>query len=147
MLSSGLLDHFSNCLHGLVQSVILNSQRSNCERILSGVPRGSFLRPLLFLISINDLPDQINSICKTFWDNTSLSSPVQVSSSKELNNDLQIYLIGLSSFKPDTNKQTQEVYFSRKTQRDDSENLIFNRCKFDSSSSRWETKLWWPHSI
>ena len=97
MLTSGLLDHFSNCLHGLVQSVILNSQCSNCERILSGVPRGSFLGPLLFLIYINDLPDQINSICKTFSDNTSLSSPVQVSSPKELNNDLQIYLIGLSS--------------------------------------------------
>ena len=46
------------------------------EKIISGVPQGSVLRPLLFLVYINDLPDGINSLCKIFADDTSLLSKV-----------------------------------------------------------------------
>ena len=43
---------------------------------MSGIPQGSVLGPLLFLIYINDLPDGINSLCKIFADDTSLFSKV-----------------------------------------------------------------------
>ena len=43
---------------------------------MSGVPQGSVLGPLFFLIYINDLPDGINSLCKIFEDDTSLFSKV-----------------------------------------------------------------------
>ena len=45
------------------QRVVLNHQMSDCRKLNSGV-QGSVLRPLLFLIFINDLPDEITSICK-----------------------------------------------------------------------------------
>ena len=43
------------------QKVALNGQTSDPVPVLSGVPPGSVLRPVLFLIFINDLPDNIRS--------------------------------------------------------------------------------------
>ena len=71
------------------QRVVLNGQTSEWKKINSGVPQGSVLRPLLFLIYINDLPDGITSICKIFADDTYLFSKVQEinRSANELNCD------------------------------------------------------------
>ena len=67
-----LLSLLANYLENCEQGVVLNVQTSEWRKIKSGVPQGSVLEPLLFLIYINDLPDGITSICKTFADDTSL---------------------------------------------------------------------------
>ena len=55
------------------QSVVIKGQKSDLKCIPAGVPQGSVLGPLLFLIYINDIVNEIESTIKLFADDTSLS--------------------------------------------------------------------------
>ena len=59
-----LLSLLKNYLQNREQRVVLNGQTSGWGKINSGIPQGSALGALLFLIYINDLPDGIISMCK-----------------------------------------------------------------------------------
>ena len=56
--------------------MVLNGQCSHWSSVLAGVPQGSILGLLLFLICINDLPDGLESSVKLVADDTSLFSTV-----------------------------------------------------------------------
>ena len=53
-----------------LQYVKVCSEHSDTKKVTSGIPQGSILGPILFLIFINDLPDCINSISTIFADDT-----------------------------------------------------------------------------
>ena len=55
-------------LSGRTQQVVLDGQASDPVPVLSGVPQGSVLTPILFVIFINDLPDNIRSSVRLFAD-------------------------------------------------------------------------------
>ena len=63
----GLIDSF---LSGRFQRVLLNDQNSKWLQIKAGVPQGSVLVPLLFLVYIDDLLEGLN--VKLFADDTSV---------------------------------------------------------------------------
>ena len=131
-ISGELLNTLTDFLDNRTQSVILNGQHSPWAKVKAGVSQGSILGPLLFLIYINDLSENLASSPKLFADNTSLFSVVKNvdASNIDLNNNLK--KIGdwafqwKMNFNPDPTKQAQELIFSRKVQTTNHPPLFFN---------------------
>ena len=90
-VSDSLLKLIQNFLTNRFQRVLFNSQTSEWLPVKAGVPQGSILVPLFFLIYINDLSDNIEPTIKPFADDTSLFSVVHDNNTlaEVLNRDLQ----------------------------------------------------------
>ena len=56
--------------------MILNGKKYNWKSLKAGVPQGSVLDPLFFLLYINDLTDNISSVMRLFADDSSLFTGV-----------------------------------------------------------------------
>ena len=103
--------------------VALNRQFSAWKNVSAGVPQGSILGPLLFLIYINDLTEGLSTNAKLFADDTSLFSVIHdiQTSANNLNKDLERISNWATqwknNFNPDTTKQAQEVIFGRKVKK------------------------------
>ena len=72
-----LYNLLENYLSVRCQRVVLNGQTSLWRPILAGVPQRSILSTLLFLIYINDLPNELKSNVTLFADGTSLFTVVK----------------------------------------------------------------------
>ncbi len=71
-IKGDLLMWIKSFLTGRRQAVIVNGERSDWGNVTSGIPQGSVLGPTLFILFINDLPDNIQSQTKMFADDTKL---------------------------------------------------------------------------
>ena len=87
-----LINILNDFLTNRKQRVVLNDQCSSWVDIRAGVPQGSILGPLLFLIYVSDLPNSLKSECKLFADDTSLFSVAHElnTSASDINNDLKL---------------------------------------------------------
>ncbi|MCG8032136.1 MAG: reverse transcriptase family protein [Candidatus Thiodiazotropha taylori] len=71
-IDGNLLDWLADYLSNRKQCVVLNSVCSDYKEVLAGVPQGSVLGPLLFLVYVNDIADQLLSLTRLFADDSSL---------------------------------------------------------------------------
>lgn len=115
-VNGNINDWVKSYLTNRTQSVFLGSSVSETKSIKAGVPQGSVLGPLLFLIYINDIAEPLLSTTRLFADDSSLS----VSSSdikyiehilnndlKEISNWSKQWLVNFNPAK------TEALFFSR----------------------------------
>jgi hypothetical protein len=72
-----LLSWFESFLSNRRQRVVLGDVVSSWRVVRSGVPQGSVLGPLLFVLYINDLPEYVEDTCKLYADDSKLISIVE----------------------------------------------------------------------
>jgi hypothetical protein len=77
-------------LQDRLQRVAINGCYSSWQYINAGVPQGSILEPLLFVLCINDIVDNIQAKVRLFDDDTSIFLLVDnaIESADILNRDL-----------------------------------------------------------
>jgi hypothetical protein len=135
-----LLLLFENYLHNRKQRVILNGVTSSWKPVQSGVPQGSVLGPLLFLIFINDLPENIVCQPKLFADDVSLNAVMfdHDEATGNLNADLKlIYEWSIKwkmVFNPDVNKPAEEIVFTNRSLIP-YDNIVFNNANVKAVDS------------
>lgn len=81
--SSVTLPWFESYLHNRSQSTLLNNIKSDKKPIITGVPQGSILGPLLFILHVNTLPSiPLHSKAIMYADDTVLYMPVESKSNQ-----------------------------------------------------------------
>ena len=71
-LSVEIVSWIKNFLTNRVQRVSVNGSDSKWQNVMSGIPQGSILGPVLFIIYMNDLPENITSEIYLFADDTKI---------------------------------------------------------------------------
>ena len=111
------------------QKAIINGKESNLLNINAGVPQGSILGPLFFLIFINDIVKEIGCTVKLFADDTTIYTIIEdpTFGARILNENLfKVYKWSekwLVSFNP---RKTESILISRKQNQMNHPSLFFD---------------------
>ena len=87
-----LLNWLPNYLSNRSQNLVLQSATSSFKQVTAGVPQGSVLGLLLFLVYVNDISDSLLSLTRLFADDISFYYPASSISDIEgiINHDLNL---------------------------------------------------------
>ena len=113
-----LLHWFQSYLENRQQRAVLNNSQSEWTFVQAGVPQGSILGPILFLIYINDIVSEIDINIKLFADDTSLYVTVEnvVAQAEDLNRNLRFINTWANTWLVDLNpSKTEQMIISKKT--------------------------------
>jgi hypothetical protein len=127
-INDNLLKWFESYLSGRYQRVVVNGCSSEWILVTAGVPQGSILGPLLFLIFVNDIVDDISCDPYLFADDTSLFCPLRSTEDiLRINNDLASIATWAAQWRVTFNTaKTVHIVFSKKLNRPGTIPIKFN---------------------
>ena len=107
-IKGNVIKWIESFLNGRTQCVSINNHKSSYAPVTSGIPQGSVLGPILFVIYINDLPEVINggSLAFLFADDTKMFRQIKLPNDliiqqKDIENAVNWSNIWLLKFHPD----------------------------------------------
>ena len=141
-------------LSSRTQNVVLEGKSSSVSQVISGVPQGTVLGPLLFLLYINDLPDCVSSTARLFADDCILYRKIKstedtIALQQDLNNLQEWEQKWLLSFNPD---KCETLHITNKRKPITSTYFIHNKPLSVSETSKYlginiNNKLSWNTHI
>ena len=89
-IQGDILNWIKSFLRGRTQCVNVDGEKSGWRNVLSGIPQGSVIGPILFVMFINDMPDEVRfNMCKLFADDCKLYGVVDKSEANTMQLDLE----------------------------------------------------------
>ena len=144
-IGGNLLDWFTSYLSERYQRVVLNGVHSDWCMINAGVPQGSILGPLLFLIFMNDIVDDLTCDPFLYADDTSILKSLNSyhDDTTVVNNDLQIISDWADQWRVTFNAQkTEYMIISKKPLRPPPIQLSLNGLLIKQVSNHCHLGLW-----
>ena len=90
-IKGDILNWIKSFLRGRSQCVNVDGAYSSWQKVISGIPQGSVIGPILFVIFINDMPDAVkHNFCKLFADDCKLYGKVDAKSDNLVQADLKL---------------------------------------------------------
>ena len=131
--NQSLVSWIESFLVGRTQTVVLDGIHSFVATILSGVPQGTVLGPLLFLVYINDLELSVkHSNVGLFADDTRISKQISCANDCEL---LQNDLNSVIHWSTRNNMELHQQKFE----------LLNHRCQPNNTLSEYPSIIKWSH--
>ena len=88
-IKGDILNWIKSFLRGRTQCVRVDGAYSSWKDVVSGIPQGSVIGPILFVIFINDMPDAVkHNFCKLFADDCKLYGKVENTGINLMQSDL-----------------------------------------------------------
>ena len=112
-VSQQIVTWVEDFLRNRTQAVVVDGHSSSPCPVTSGVPQGSVVGPILFLIYINDLPNAVKSNVRLFADNTVIYNTVN--NKEQLQQDLKALEDWEMAWRMEFNPiKCEHIRFSRK---------------------------------
>ena len=88
-IQGDILGWIKSFLRGRTQCVNVDGEQSGWCDVLSGIPQGSVIGPILFVVFINDMPEEVKfNMCKLFADDCKLYGIVEKFEANTMQQDL-----------------------------------------------------------
>jgi len=137
-IKGNLLQWIKSYLQGREQRVVIEGHCSEWKEISAGVPQGSVLGPLLFIIYINDIVSGLKSRPYLYADDTTLFETVsnRADSADRLNLDLNMIVDWSNKWKVTMNPtKSKSITFSLKPNKDHHPSLFMDGKNVDEVGS------------